>query len=136
MGLIKTGLALAGTYGLIKAASKAANDHEDKKLKRNNQAQQYNGHNYQMNDGLAMNSPGYHQGHGYGVARDLPFDGNSQHLNQAPQSRGYELQHNHGRVISASPPSYYQGNHHDVQRNGGSGPAQYSQQYYPSDSKR
>ncbi|KAJ5587015.1 uncharacterized protein N7459_002780 [Penicillium hispanicum] len=39
MGLIKTGLALAGTYGLIKAASKAANEHEEKKQQRHNQPQ-------------------------------------------------------------------------------------------------
>ncbi|KAJ5764143.1 hypothetical protein N7533_002824 [Penicillium manginii] len=37
MGLFKTGLVLAGGYGLVKAVSKAANDHEDKKQKRQNQ---------------------------------------------------------------------------------------------------
>ncbi|OQE25552.1 hypothetical protein PENSTE_c006G02139 [Penicillium steckii] len=41
MGLIKTGLALAGGYGLIKAASKAANDHEEKKQHRPNHNTQY-----------------------------------------------------------------------------------------------
>ncbi|KAJ5217857.1 uncharacterized protein N7469_011482 [Penicillium citrinum] len=41
MGLIKTGLVLAGGYGLIKAASRAANDHEDKKQQRQNKNGRY-----------------------------------------------------------------------------------------------
>ncbi|KAJ5084909.1 hypothetical protein NUU61_009488 [Penicillium alfredii] len=40
MGLIKTGIALAGAYGLMKAGSKAANEHEDKRNQRYRQQQQ------------------------------------------------------------------------------------------------
>ncbi|KAJ5748328.1 uncharacterized protein N7511_010024 [Penicillium nucicola] len=132
MGLIKTGLALAGSYGLIKAASKAANDYEDKKLKRNGQAQYSHNYDTQANhgpamNGPAMNDPGYYQHQGYGVARDLPFEGNSHYLNQ---------QHAHGPNMSALPPSYSQGNYYDMQGNSGSGPTQHYQQHYPSDSKR
>ncbi|KAE8324016.1 hypothetical protein BDV39DRAFT_126468 [Aspergillus sergii] len=47
MGLIKTGLTLAGGYGLLKAASKAVNEYEDKKHKRSSQPEhQYQQHNY------------------------------------------------------------------------------------------
>ncbi|KAE8366270.1 hypothetical protein BDV27DRAFT_156126 [Aspergillus caelatus] len=47
MGLIKTGLTLAGGYGLLKAASKAVNEYEDKKQKRSSQPEhQYQQHNY------------------------------------------------------------------------------------------
>ncbi|KAJ5852205.1 uncharacterized protein N7529_011590 [Penicillium soppii] len=39
MGLIKTGITLAGTFGLIKAAEKAVNNYEDKKKQRTSQSQ-------------------------------------------------------------------------------------------------
>ncbi|KAJ6079661.1 hypothetical protein N7467_009414 [Penicillium canescens] len=138
MGLIKTGLALAGSYGLIKAASKAANDYEDKKLKRNTQAQQSRSYEPQMNYGPAINGPsaGYYQGQGYVVTRNVPFDGNSQHSNEPNYSHGHEPQRNHASNMSGPPPPYHQGKPCDMQRNADPRPAQHSQQYYASDSKR
>ncbi|CAI7652660.1 unnamed protein product [Penicillium pancosmium] len=58
MGLIKTGLVLAGGYGLIKAASRAANDHEDKKQNRQNQNMQpYQGQNESQMGYMYQNQP-------------------------------------------------------------------------------
>ncbi|PWY88092.1 hypothetical protein BO94DRAFT_535100 [Aspergillus sclerotioniger CBS 115572] len=44
MGLIKTGIQLAGAYGLLRAGSKAANEYKEKKQSNQNQNQNQNQH--------------------------------------------------------------------------------------------
>ena len=70
-------------------SNRAANDYEDKKPKRNTLAQQSRSYEPQMDYGPAMNGPpaGYYQGQGYIATRNVPFDGNLQHLNDKLLSR-------------------------------------------------
>ncbi|PYI07752.1 hypothetical protein BO78DRAFT_84019 [Aspergillus sclerotiicarbonarius CBS 121057] len=46
MGLIKTGIQLAGAYGLLRAGSKAANEFQDKKQSNQNQNHHCNCHHH------------------------------------------------------------------------------------------
>ncbi|KAJ5122110.1 hypothetical protein N7448_003240 [Penicillium atrosanguineum] len=92
MGLIKTGLTLAGGYGLIKAASKAAHEYEDKKDKRYGQNQPQSYPNQQYN-------PGYNQQMGY----SYPNQGN----NTRPQSQSRSVEPQ-TKDREDAPPSYYQ----------------------------
>ncbi|KAI9926965.1 hypothetical protein ASPWEDRAFT_188128 [Aspergillus wentii DTO 134E9] len=65
MGLIKTGVMLAGAYGLIKTSSKAANDYQEKK---NQQSHQCTCHHDHRSNNYAPPShppPGYHEPYGY-----------------------------------------------------------------------
>ncbi|KAJ5678960.1 hypothetical protein N7462_007204 [Penicillium macrosclerotiorum] len=125
MGLIKTGLILAGGYGLIKAASKATNDYEVKKQKRQNQQQykfqsqpqyqqQYPIHNPQMgctcgnqtND--AQSQPQWRS----------PPEPQSNYENHSNNNKNFvspthlrsiqDSQSNHGGYINTPPPSYKQ----------------------------
>ncbi|KAJ5361081.1 hypothetical protein N7541_001925 [Penicillium brevicompactum] len=97
MGLIKTGLTLAGSYGLIKAASKgtrAANSHEEKKQKRGNHPQ----HPQSFDQGMPYYGPnpngppnGYYQSHQPYQPHEMPANG----YYQNHQSQPYEMPANH-----------------------------------------
>ena len=81
-----------------------------------------------MDYGPAMNGPpaGYYRGQGYIVTRNVPFDGNLQHLNEQNYSRGHEPQRNYVSNASGPPPPYHQGNPWDMQKNADPRPAQHS----------
>ncbi|CAI7592632.1 unnamed protein product [Penicillium bialowiezense] len=94
MGLIKTGLTLAGGYGLIKAASKAANSHEEKKQKRGNHPQ----YPQSFDPGMPYHGPnpngppnGYYQNHQPYQSHEMPANGYYQNR----QSQPYEMPANH-----------------------------------------
>ncbi|KAJ5911513.1 uncharacterized protein N7473_000816 [Penicillium subrubescens] len=91
MGLIKTGLTLAGGYALIKAASKAVNDHEDKKQRRTNQSQN------QPQQGNMQENQMYHHS-----SQPQYHHGNHNAHNIRDNQRGFE------NPINQSPPPYHQ----------------------------
>ncbi|KOS41629.1 hypothetical protein ACN38_g7488 [Penicillium nordicum] len=132
MGLIKTGLTLAGAYGLIKVASKAATEHEDKKQNRQNTSlkQYYPNYNpqmdhmndYQMNNTHVQPSYPIHgprSNHGNDVYGHSP-QAQSRSIRQ--QSMGYT------RTME-NPPPYYQSHPCEIQGDGKTGSAQ---EYYKS----
>ncbi|KAJ5825275.1 hypothetical protein N7474_002413 [Penicillium riverlandense] len=92
MGLIKTGLALAGGYGLIKAASKAANEYQDKKDKGHSQTQTQSYPHQQY-------GPGQNQQVGYIYPTQMD------NAYSQSQSRAVEPQMKNGE---GAPPPYYQ----------------------------
>ncbi|KAJ5444130.1 uncharacterized protein N7458_008002 [Penicillium daleae] len=133
MGLIKTGLALAGGYGLIKAASKAVNDYEDKKQRRSTQIQQqyYAGHEPQMGNmqGSQMchqnsqpqwpSSSGSQSPQGNYTGNHFPHQMNPRRIQDDSKS--------HDNFVNQSPPPYHQG--HAAEREGGAQPGS-AQEYY------
>ncbi|KAJ5219057.1 uncharacterized protein N7498_001156 [Penicillium cinerascens] len=116
MGLIKTGLTLAGGYGLIKAASKAANDYHDGKAKRHsqNQPQSYPHQQYH---------PGQEQQMGYTYPNQM------NNTFSQPQSRAVEHQMKHGEP---TPPPYHQVSNFEMPHQTQHGSAQ---EYYSGKSK-
>ncbi|KAJ5528784.1 hypothetical protein N7527_002177 [Penicillium freii] len=132
MGLIKTGIALAGAYGLIKAASKAADKHEEKKQNRqsNSQQQHHPNHNLQMGhmNGNQMNN--------HHVQPSYPLHGSranhgSDVYEPSPQAQSRSIQQQtmgYSRTME-NPPPYYQSHPYEIQGNGKTGSAQ---EYYKS----
>ncbi|KAJ5607068.1 hypothetical protein N7537_003687 [Penicillium hordei] len=116
MGLIKTGLTLAGVYGLIKAASKAASEHEDKKqnLQNTSQQQYYPNHNPQRGymNGNSMNNPHVQPSyppHG-------PRSNHSDVYEPSPQAQSRSIQQQSMGYIRTmeNPPPYYQSHPYEI----------------------
>ncbi|KAJ5706090.1 hypothetical protein N7536_001779 [Penicillium majusculum] len=132
MGLIKTGLALAGAYGLIKAASKAAAEHEDKKQNHQNTSQQqsYPNHNPQMGhmDGNQINNPHFQPSYPIHGPRSNHRSDVYEPSPQA-QSRSIQQQSMGYTRTTENPPPYYQSHPYEIQGDGKTGSAQ---EYYKS----
>ncbi|CAL5869043.1 uncharacterized protein PFLUO_LOCUS3271 [Penicillium psychrofluorescens] len=94
MGLIRTGLTLAGGYGLVKAASKAANEYQDKKDQRHSQPQPQSYPAHQQ-----YGPGGQNQQMGYVYPNQM------NHAYPQSQPRAVEPQMRNGE---GAPPSYYQ----------------------------
>ncbi|KAJ5183503.1 hypothetical protein N7492_001119 [Penicillium capsulatum] len=142
MGLIKTGLVLAGGYGLIKSASKAANEHEDKKQRRQSPPPQQHpgygppGNMYGNQYGNQMHHPHgpaqphpYNQQPYYGnqqqyYGQQQPYYGSNMH-HPAPQSQSRSINHDKN---GDHPPPYYQSNPYEMQ--GQHAHAGYPQHHY------
>ncbi|KAJ9482612.1 hypothetical protein VN97_g10816 [Penicillium thymicola] len=150
MGLIKTGLTLAGTYGLIKAASKcvlqifkssmlsalshshissirAAAEREDKKQNGQNtsQKQYYPNHNPQMDhmNGNQMNNPHVQPSYPLNEPRSDHGSDVYEHSPQA-QSRSIQQQSRGYTRTMENPPPYYQSHPCEIQGDGKIGSAQ------------
>ncbi|KAJ5969708.1 hypothetical protein N7501_005956 [Penicillium viridicatum] len=136
MGLIKTGLALAGAYGLIKAAPKAAAEHEDKKQNRQNTSQQpyYPNHNTQMGhiNGNQMNNHHIQPSYPLHGSRSN-YDSNVYEPSPQAQSRSIQQQSMRYTRTMENPPPYYQSHPDEIQGNGKTGSAQ---EYYKSKKRR
>ncbi|KAJ5085774.1 hypothetical protein N7532_010545 [Penicillium argentinense] len=96
MGLIKTGLTLAGGYGLIKAASKAVNDHEEKKQKRPS-----------SNTNMPPSPPQMPYHPGYNESQMGYMYQNQANAHSHPQWRSHEHQSHQGHAMNAAPYTEY-----------------------------
>ncbi|KAH8700752.1 hypothetical protein BGW36DRAFT_135219 [Talaromyces proteolyticus] len=116
MGLIKTGLTIAGGYGLIKAASKAANSYEEKKQNRPIQPQyqpppqQYQPGHDQQTGNMYTNPMNNSQPHPQWRS---PYESQQNHGKQmnytAPQSQSHGM-----KSLGGCPPPYDQGSMYEM----------------------
>ncbi|KAJ5364166.1 uncharacterized protein N7496_009879 [Penicillium cataractarum] len=132
MGLIKTGLTLAGGYGLIKAASKAVNDYEVKKQRRSNQPQnqhqqQYPGHEPQM--GYMQGNQTYHNASQpqWSSSTEPQYHHGNHTSNNLSREVHPRIVGDNSRSYAKAPPPYYQGQVFERQGDAQPGSAQ---EYY------
>ncbi|GCB25351.1 hypothetical protein AAWM_08236 [Aspergillus awamori] len=113
MGLIKTGIQLAGAYGLLRAGSKAANEFQEKKQsKQDNQGHQCSCCHHHQQPPYPQQFPPVqqvpHHEYGYNNPQMYPPQGAPQYASNGPHYANPGPQYQH-------PPVHYEG-HAPVQR--------------------